>query len=209
MSRFINLPNLLTLLVLGAGTISFFHTTFQQKTFLEEVVVSSSKDLLSNEAKQERVELIIFNPNLQRSTRSFIRYIEAVNLLLPQSDNRRLETILASLRDVMSEKQACQNLEMEKCRIKKTIWPIELLAPQVFVTNFISGQSIVIVNFALNATVKVSVKQEKALLNSIKETLNRNGFISNAQQLTNVYILINGEVPKTFLGHVALVPMLE
>ncbi len=88
------------------------------------------------------------------------------------------------------------------------MWPQVLLVPQAFVTSFVSGKPIVILNFGLSYPIEVSVGQEQALLDSIRETLNRNGLNAGAQ-ITKIHILINGEANPTFLGHVALVPVLD
>ena len=206
--RFINLPNLLALLIFFLGVISFSNTLIRKNAPLN-IDINSGKNLeVEQNTKLERIELVIFNPNSQGPFNSgSVRNIEPINLQVPASDNRRLEVILATLREAMSSDQACQDLEVS-CEAKKTLWPQSLLSPQAFVTNFVSGKPIVILNFGLSHPVEASVGQEQALLDSIRETLNRNG-ISSTGQITKIYILVNGKASPTFLGHIALVSVLD
>ncbi len=208
MLNFINLPNLVALLILFLGIASFSRSLLRQNTSFENILVTSQEDFEVESTKLERVELVIFNPNSQGPFNpSFVRDIEVVNLQVLESDSRRLEAILAALRKAMSIDQACQDL-VEDCNLKKTLWPKSLLTPQVFVTSFVSDRPIAILNFGLDHPVQISAGQEQALLNSINETLNRNG-LDSSNQLTDTYILINSKVSPTFLGHVALVTALN
>ncbi len=205
MLPFVNLPNLVTLLFFFLSVVSFSHNLLKQNASFESALINSQENFEINQnTKSERVELVIFNPNSQGPFNlSFIRNIEIVNLQLPESDNRRFEVILAALRKAMGASQACKDLA--DCSIK-TLWPQSLLVPQVFVTSFVNDEPIAILNFGLDHPVEVSVGQEQALLNSINETLNRNSFNN---LLTNIHILVNGKISPTFLGHVALVPVLD
>ena len=205
MLPFINLPNLLALLFFFLSVVSFSHSLLKQNASFEDTFLNLQEDLeVDQDTQLERIELVIFNPNSQGSFNlSFVKNIEIVDLQLPESDNRRFELILAALRKVMSASQACKGLA--DCNVK-TLWPQSLLVPQVFVTSFVNDEPIAILNFGLDHLVEVSVGQERALLNSINETLNRN---SSSNQLTNIHILVNGKVSPTFLGHVALVPTLD
>ncbi len=77
-------------------------------------------------------------------------------------------------------------------------WPRELGAPQVFWL----GNGRAALDFPLRGDPTVSVATELRLLESIRATAARGG-------ANDVFILVNGRVPPTFLGQVALPDTLE
>lgn len=77
-------------------------------------------------------------------------------------------------------------------------WPADLGAPQVFWL----GEGRAALDFALRGTPQVSVATELQLLESIRQTAARQG-------ATDVFILVNDEVPATFLGQVVLPQVLD
>lgn len=78
-----------------------------------------------------------------------------------------------------------------------TLWLEGLELRQVFSTTLLNGQNSLILNFALEPHVHVSVQEERALYNSIKQTLARNGY----QQF---FILMNDTPSAVFINHVML-----
>lgn len=77
-------------------------------------------------------------------------------------------------------------------------WPEELGAPRVFWL----GEGRAALDFARRAPPTVTVAAEMQLLESIRRTASRQG-------VGEVFVLVNGHVPPTFLGQVALPDTLE
>jgi len=82
--------------------------------------------------------------------------------------------------------------------LREGLWPRELGAPRVF---WLPGERAVL-DFPLGAAPGVAVSTEVLLLESIRQTAVRGG-------ARDVFILVNGRVPPTFLGQVALPGTLE
>lgn len=78
------------------------------------------------------------------------------------------------------------------------LWPAELGAPHVFWL----GEGRAALDFPLRGGPSVSVATEVRLLDSIRRTAARQG-------VDEVFILVNGRVPPTFLDQVALPLTLE
>lgn len=81
---------------------------------------------------------------------------------------------------------------------EEALWPEQLGAPQVFWL----GEGRAALDFPLTGTPVMSVAAEVRLLSSIRRTAVRQG-------APEVYILVNGRVPPTFLGQVTLTDTLE
>ncbi len=79
-----------------------------------------------------------------------------------------------------------------------SLWPKELGAPRVFWL----GEGRAALDFALRAPPKLTVATEMRLLESIRRTAARQG-------VSQVFIMVNGRVPPTFLGQIALPGTLE
>lgn len=77
-------------------------------------------------------------------------------------------------------------------------WPAELGAPHVFWL----GEGSAALDFPLRGAPNLSVAEEVRLLASVRQTAARQG-------VGEVYILVNGRVPPTFLGQVALPQTLD
>lgn len=82
--------------------------------------------------------------------------------------------------------------------VGETAWPPELGTPRVFSL----GPTRVALDFPLRQNPGLTVATELRLLGSIRQTASRQG-------VTDVFILVNGETPPTFLGQVALPQVLE
>jgi hypothetical protein len=82
--------------------------------------------------------------------------------------------------------------------VRESAWPPELGAPQVFWLE--PGRAVL--DFSLEQMPNLSVASELRLLGSIRQTAARQG-------VDEVFILIGGEAPPTFLGQVALPQVLE
>ena len=82
--------------------------------------------------------------------------------------------------------------------VKEGAWPRELGTPRVFWL----GPGRAALDFPLRAPPVVSVTTELWLLESVRQTAARAG-------VPNPFILVNGQVPPTFLGAVALPQVLE
>ncbi len=122
--RFINLPNLLALLILFLGVVSFSGTLIRKNAPLNIAINSEEDSEVDQDTKLERIELVIFNPNSQGPfNSSTVRNIEPISLQMPASDNRRLEVILSTLREAMSLDKACQGLEEGPVKQKKPCGP--------------------------------------------------------------------------------------
>lgn len=79
-----------------------------------------------------------------------------------------------------------------------SLWPPELGAPRVFWL----GEGKAALDFTLSTPPRMTVAAEMQLLESIRRTAARGG-------VDDVFILVNGRVPPTFLGQVALPDTLE
>ncbi len=77
-------------------------------------------------------------------------------------------------------------------------WPSQLGAPSVF---WLGGGRAVL-DFPLRGAPSVAVSTELRLLESVRLTAERQG-------VTELFFLVNGETPPTFLGQVALPQTLE
>lgn len=77
-------------------------------------------------------------------------------------------------------------------------WPDQLGAPSVFWL----GDGRAVLDFPLRAAPDVAVTTELRLLESVRLTARR-------QEVTELFVLVNGETPPTFLGQVALPQTLE
>ena len=82
-------------------------------------------------------------------------------------------------------------------------WPRDLGAPRVFWLGEASGEGRAALDFSLQSgTLDVPVSAEVWLLESIRRTAERQG-------VADTFILVNGRVPLTFLGQVALPQSLQ
>lgn len=79
-----------------------------------------------------------------------------------------------------------------------SLWPAELGAPHVFWL----GEGRAALDFPLRGAPSLSVSAEVRLLESIHQTAARQG-------VDSISILVNGRLPPTFLGQVALPQTLE
>ncbi len=77
-------------------------------------------------------------------------------------------------------------------------WPQELAAPRIFWLS--EGRAAL--DFARRAPPSMTVAAEMQLLESIRRT-------AASQEVGEVFVLVNGRVPPTFLGQVALPETLE
>lgn len=121
------------------------------------------------------------------------------------------EITLVSLQDSLSSPRIVlldESLPLEPSQAVKSIldalqarypelWLEGLELRQVFSTTLLNGQNSIILNFALEPNIYISVQEERALYNSIKQTLARNGY----QQF---FILINDAPSPVFIHHVML-----
>lgn len=128
----------------------------------------------------EPLPTVPFTAVLFRDTASEVRSRE-VQLRASDTPGARLATSLRALKSWLGE-----------------AWPADLAAPQVF---WLGGGRAVL-DFTLRGTPQVGVATELQLLGSIRQTAARQG-------LTDVFILINGQTPATFLGQVTLPQTLE
>jgi hypothetical protein len=78
------------------------------------------------------------------------------------------------------------------------LWPRELGAPRVFWL----GEGHAALDFPLREAPRMTVAAEMRLLESVRRTAARGG-------VGEVFVLVNGRVPPTFLGQVALPDTLE
>ena len=186
MRSLINPANLLGLLILICGIYSYTYSLKKPSLNFAETLLADTQGVLI----KERITLVMYSPNA--SNTQLVRNIETLETTVGFNDNRRLENILATLKS------------------KYLLWPRNLELPQVFVSDFTSGEPIVILNFAVKTPPAISIVQEQALLRSIKETLQRSGFKhQNRKELNQIHILVNGGTSPTFLGHVALPSRLD
>ena len=85
-------------------------------------------------------------------------------------------------------------------------WPRELGAPRVFWLGEASGEGRAALDFSLRSglagTPDMPVSAEVWLLESIRRTAARQG-------VADIFILVNGQVPPTFLGQVTLPQVLD
>ena len=81
-------------------------------------------------------------------------------------------------------------------------WPRELSAPRVFWLGEKNGEGRAALDFSLLGTPDVPVSAEVWLLESVRRTAARQG-------VADTFILVNGRVPPTFLGQVALPQMIQ
>jgi hypothetical protein len=82
--------------------------------------------------------------------------------------------------------------------LEAPLWPPELGAPHVFWL----GEGRAALDFPLRGAPSLSISAEVRLLGSIRQTAARQG-------IDEISILVNGRLPPTFLGRVALPQTLE
>ena len=147
-------------------------------------LVQLEQTLSTPPTQTENVELTLFTPGQDARP---VEHPVFAQLTLPEDPARRFALITAELR--------AQTLP--------TLWPATLPAPTAFEVDTDNGaKSVAVLDFAADDTVAVDVETERLLLQSIETTLLRNG-------ADRVQILVNHEETESFLGHVALVPVLE
>ena len=128
-----------------------------------------------------------FRAALIQQTGSEVRTRE-VTLRAADTPSARLGVTLRALRTWLLEAGA---------------WPRELGAPRVFWLGETSGEGRAALDFSLQpGTLNVPVAAEVWLLDSVRRTAARQGVV-------DTFILVNGQVPPTFLGQVALPQTLE
>lgn len=130
----------------------------------------------------ESLTTVAFDAVLIQDTGGELRTRE-VTLSTADTESVRLGATLRALRAWLVEEAA---------------WPRGLGAPRVFWL----GEDRAALDFPLAGTPGVSVSTELWLLESIRQTAARRG-------VADPFILVNGRVPPTFLGQVALPGTLE
>lgn len=125
--------------------------------------------------REQEVSLVIVNSEgLERP--------EFQTLALPEAEAARLEAIFAALREVL---------------VKESVWPEALPAPSVYLPDMTSRQRVAVLDFAVPASLPISVSEEQQILASLRNTALRNS-------VDRIAIIINGKASETFLGHVAI-----
>lgn len=149
-------------------------------------------------------------------TKSAIALPEPPQFLSSVTDNLSMEReiTLVSLQDSLSSPRIVlieQAMPLEPSQAVHSIinalqahypalWPEGLELRQVYSSTLLNGQNSLILNFSLEShpsTMRLSVQQERAFYNSIKQTLARNGY----QQF---FILINDELSPVFIHYISL-----
>lgn len=104
-----------------------------------------------------------------------------VTLQLPKDPTARLQTILAALRQAMSQAGS---------------WPQGLDTPEVFLQQ-VNRKQVAVLNLRESGPVAVGVAEELQLLHSLRQTMLNNG-------VDEVRFLRDGRPAHTLLGHVAV-----
>ncbi len=178
-SVLLSAPVLLGTLVLLAGLVTAVRTLPTARPPLVQLEPGPDTPPVRTE-----VELTLFTPGPGERP---VEHPVFVQLALPEDATRRFETITAELR--------AQTLP--------TLWPAPLPAPTAFSVATANGaQTVAVLDFTIDDAVVLDVETERLLLQSIEATLLRNG-------ADRVQVLVNHQEAESFLGHVALVPVLE
>ena len=176
---FLSAPALLGGLVLVAGVVTAVRTLPTPRPPLVQLEPSPDAPLIPTE-----VELTLFSPGQGGRP---VEQPVFVQLTLPEDATGRFERLAAELR----------------AQLLATLWPAALPAPTAFAVDTANGaQTVVVLDFSVDAQVAVDVETELLLRQSIESTLLRNG-------ADRVQILVNHAESVSFLGHVALPSVLE
>lgn len=167
--------NIIALLLLFAGGYAYYlsHSRPQQQSILPEIpeFIAAEQEIVTTERE---ITLVSLQDNLNSPR------IVLLDTVLPLEPSQAVQSILESLQARYPD-----------------VWLEGLELRQVFSTTLLNGQNSIILNFLLEPHVHASVQEERALYNSIKQTLARNGY----QQF---FILINDAPSSVFINHVML-----
>jgi hypothetical protein len=108
------------------------------------------------------------------------------DLALPSTTNQRYRKILEALEVTMRE---------------AGVWVDGVNVQEVFLVERPEVR-LAVVDFAVTDEAAASVREERAMLDALRETLARNN-------IDGVRVFVNGAVPETFLGHIAVASSLE
>lgn len=146
-------------------------------------LVQVEEVLAEPERQSEQVQLVSFLPG---PGETWLAQPSFVNVQVSEIPSERYAAILAALRELL----------------EGSLWPEGLSLPAVIVAGDSADDETVVLDFALEAPVPVSVTEEERLLLALRTTLERNGAEA-------VRILVNHEPSASFLGHVVLEGSLE
>ena len=173
------LPLLIGVLVFGLGAFVFVRARLD---LAAQIAVSRANVSLRAPAQalvSERISLtLIDRDGLERTVYQDVD--------LPSTTNQRYRKILEALELAMRE---------------AGVWADGVSVQEVFLLERPDAR-LAVVDFAVAAEAAASVREERAMLNAIRETLARNN-------IDGVWVFVNGEAPETFLGHIAVASALE
>lgn len=122
--------------------------------------------------QRKQITVVIFQDAVER--------VLLMDVALALEPSQAVQQIMAQLRQNMAAR-----------------WPEGLELSQVFSTTLLRGQPSVILNFSVKPTIVISVAEERALYQSITETLERNGY-------NHYTLLINDSLRPYFIEYISL-----
>lgn len=173
------LPLLVGVLVFGVGAFVFVRARLALSAQVQVARVDVSLQSPAEALVSERISLtLIDRDGLERTVYQ--------DLELPSTTNQRYRKILQALKAAMQE---------------AGVWVDGVSVQEVFLVERPESR-LAVVDFAVTDEAAASVREERAMLDAMRETLARNN-------IDGVRVFVNGDVPETFLGHVAVASSLE
>ena len=173
------LPLLFGLLVFGLGAFVFVRARLNLAAQVNVSRVDVSLRAPAEALVSERVSLtLIDRDGLERTVFQ--------DLELPSTTNQRYRRIVEALAVTMRE---------------TGVWVDGVNVQEVFLVERPEAR-VAVVDFTVTEDAAASVREERAMLNALRETLARNN-------IDSVRVFVNGAVPETFLGHIATSSSLE
>ena len=173
------LPVLAGLLVFALGAFVFMRARVDLAAQVRVARVDVSLRAPAEALVSERISLtLIDRDGLERTVYQ--------DLQLPSTTNQRYRKILQALETAMRE---------------AGVWVDGVNVQEVFLVERPEAR-LAVVDFAVIDQAAASVREERAMLAALRETLARNN-------IDGVRVFVNGDVPETFLGHVAVTSSLE
>ncbi len=172
-------PLLTGLLIAGIGGFVFVRSQLALRVQLAvdrvEVMLSPPEEVLT----EERIGLtLIDREGLERTV--------FYDLELPTGSNRRYRAILDALQRAMEE---------------AGVWVAGVRVQEVFLVER-TNERVAVIDMAVDAQAAASVQEELAMLEALRQTLQRNN-------IDSMRVFVNGQAADTFLGHIAVLSDLD
>lgn len=173
------LPLFVGMLVFGIGALLLVRARIELAQQVTVDRVNVSLRAPSEVLVSERISLTLID-------RDGLERTVYQDVELPRTTNQRYRKILEALEQSMRA---------------AGVWVDGVSVHEVFLVERPDAR-LAVVDFAVDVNAAASVREEQAMLDAIRETLIRNN-------LDDVRVFVNGEMPETFLGHVAVRSSLE